>query len=281
MDNKTIFKKGSTTYFFASAFFPKKIREDVYRLYSFVRVADDYVDQVPPQRDRFMQLERLYKLNRQNPNLNTTIHERDPLNKRVIKNIEYVARKYQFQSSWIDAFLFAMRSDLDHKPYSKLHDSLGYVYGSAEVVGLMMNRILGISPEADEFAKLQGRAMQWVNFIRDIKEDNELSRRYFPATDLKKFSLPDLSEQTARQNPERFGRFIRYQIKRYQAWQLKAEEGYKFIPRRLRIPVKTAAQAYNWTAEVIAENPLIVFDKKVKPTKKQLLILLQRNIRRG
>lgn len=55
-----IFREGSTTYYFSSRFFPHAIRQDVFRLYSFVRVADDYVDSSPPQTDRFYALRTVW-----------------------------------------------------------------------------------------------------------------------------------------------------------------------------------------------------------------------------
>ena len=52
-EQKEIFKQGSTTYYLSSLFFPKKIRDDVFTLYAFVRVADDYVDNIPAQQKEF------------------------------------------------------------------------------------------------------------------------------------------------------------------------------------------------------------------------------------
>lgn len=66
-------------------------------------------------------------------------------------------------------------------------------------------------------------------------------------------------------------KLIRFEIERYYILQQEAEKGYHLIPRRYRIAIKTAADMYNWTAHKIYENPLIVFQKKIKPSKWRIL----------
>jgi len=323
---KSIFKEGSTTYYFSSRFFPKKIRNDVFKLYSFVRVADDFVDKQPPQPKQLLEIETAYKHAIDDANYESITHQWDELNTRVVKNIVQLSRKFKFDPEWVPAFLRAMKADINHSPYKTLDQSLEYVYGSAEVIGLMMTRVMrvdskknvrrvlhmqaiakkheqeklakrltkkavdkanyhlnhetDITEEAIEkeqvkirrAAQAQGRAMQWINFVRDIAEDNELKRQYIPVEDVKKFGLKVLSEETARANPEAFKKLIDLQIKRYHEWQTEAAEGLHYIPKRLRVPLETAIDMYNWTADQIQENPLIVFEKKVKPRKRRVLL---------
>lgn len=271
MNEKTIFKKGSTTFYTSSLFFPKEVKKDVFDLYSFVRVADDYVDTIPAQKEQFYHLRRLWE------------EQIDPadgesIDDQVVRNIRRVSAKYHFRSAWVVAFLDAMQSDLVSKRYKTIDDTLKYVYGSAEVIGLMMARIMGLPKEADQAAQLQGRAMQIINFIRDIDEDNKLGRRYFPVEDLKQFKLKDLSKETAQANPQVFNDFIHFQLDRYALWQSEAYSGYSYVPKRLRIPLKTASDMYNWTAEQIRQNPQIVFERKVKPSKVRVLSTILKNI---
>ncbi len=268
---ENIFKKGSTTYYFSSIFFPKKVREDVFRFYSFVRVVDDYVDNVPQRTDDFMNLRTAWNLAIKNPDFSTKRSENDSTDERVIKNIVHCTQKYDFKHEWVESFLDSMQADLEGKQYQTIDDTLWYIYGSAEVIGLMMAKIMGLSDEAMHAAKMQGRAMQYINFIRDIAEDNTLGRRYFPESDLKKFGLKDLSQGSVSNNFEAFSEFINFQLDRYNAWQKEAEAGYWYIPKRLRIPTQTASDMYNWTANQIRKNPGVVFKKKVKPTKAQIV----------
>lgn len=269
---KRIFKQGSTTYYWSSSFFPKSYRKDIFALYSFVRVADDYVDEQPLQPQKLLNLESMYLNAINDPTFEVITHSWDDLDTRVIKNIVRLAHKYKFDQKWVESFFWSMKQDIDPGSYATLEDSLRYVYGSAEVIGLMMAKIMGIKEEAYDYAKAQGRAMQWVNFIRDIAEDNQLGRLYFPKEDLKKYKLKDLSKETALEQKADFIRFMQFQIKRYHKWQTEAEEGMQYIPLRLRSPLKTANEMYQWTAAQIAKDPLIVFDKKVRPGKFRVLL---------
>lgn len=266
-----IFKKGSTTYYFSSLFFPEPMKTDVFKLYSFVRVADNYVDELPAQPQKLLALEAAFDRAIGDPMYDTTPNDHDNVDQRIIKNIVDVTRRYDFDASWVKEFFAAMKADIDPKPYETLDDVLGYVRGSAEVIGLMMARIMHLPQEAAHAAAMQGRAMQFINFIRDVTEDIELKRQYIPMEDLRAFGLADLSAQTAQRNPEAFSALIRFELKRYESWQREADQGFRHIPRRYRIPLRTAVDMYNWTGRQIAGGPMIVFERQVKPTKQRVL----------
>lgn len=280
-EEQKIFKKGSTTYYFSSRFFPKKLRDDVYRLYSFVRTADDYVDGPDPQPKKLLALEASYKTAIADHAFDATAHKWDDIDTRVIKHIVRLQHKYKFEKEWVTAFFVSMKQDINPKPMKTLDDSLSYVHGSAEVVGLMMAKILKLPEEAFSASQAQGRAMQWINFIRDIDEDNQLGRCYFPATELKKYGLKDLSRETAEAKPEKFTKFVHEQINRYKKWQAEADKGIHYIPERYRVPVTTAIDMYNWTARQIEKDPMVVFKKKVKPRKRQVIRQVIKNTARG
>lgn len=280
-EEQKIFKKGSTTYYFTSKFFPKKIRDDVFKLYTFVRIADDYVDAEPQQPKKLLALEKSYESAISDHAFDAIAHKWDDVDTRAIKHIVFLQHKYRFDHKLVEDFLKSMKKDIDPKPYKSLDDSLEYVYGSAEVVGLIMAKIMKLPEKAEAAAKAQGRAMQWINFIRDIDEDNKLGRCYFPGSDLKKFGLKDLTEETAKANPEKFTKFIRFQLDRYTKWQAEAYEGLHFIPERSRVPVKTAIDMYNWTARRIEKDPFIIFKMKVKPRKRQIIRKIIRNTVKG
>jgi phytoene synthase len=128
-----------------------------------------------------------------------------------------------------------------------------------------MASILGLPKESYPAAKYLGRAMQYINFIRDISEDLVFGRNYFPYSDFKRFGLIRLDYDYTKQHPEAYKKFIELQLARYCRWQQQAEAGYKYIPKRYLISVKTASDMYNWTAEQILKNPFVVYEWKVKP----------------
>jgi phytoene synthase len=252
------FRNGSQTYFNSTRFFPEAIRQDVYLLYGFVRKADDFVDAVPQDGPGFEAFVSRYY----------AALEGTPAGDPIIDGYVDLSRRYAFEERWTEAFLKAMRMDLTKRVHATLSESIEYMYGSAEVIGLFMARIMGLSDQAMHSARLLGRAMQYINFIRDIAEDNTFGRTYLPISET---SMETLSEKEARANPEEFRRFIGAQIERYLTWQAEAEAGYPFIPRRYRVPIKTAGDMYKWTGQVIAADPFVVFDRKVKPNRARIV----------
>ena len=269
---KSIFKHGSTTYYWSSRFFPKGVRDDVFKLYSFVRIVDDFVDQLPSDVEKFEYIEHRWKTVKKElaegivrPPIDDSVSE------RVLANIAYIVHRHRCDPEWVDAFLKSMRWDVQKHEYRTLKDTADYMYGSAEVIGLFMARILNLPEEALKAARLQGRAMQYINFLRDINEDNSLGRCYFPTGEVKKFGLKNLSEEEARNKPAMFADFMHAQLLRYAQWQTEANAGFHYIPRRLRVPLHTAVDMYNWTAQQLKNDPLIVFDQKVKPRKRQVI----------
>lgn len=252
----SIFKGGSRTYFYSTIFFPKKVKEDVFVLYSFLRKADDYVDAIPQDAEGFYGFKERYY------NALDGIITGDIVVDSFVKLLE----RKKFETSWVDAFLNSMEMDITTSKYETMKDLLVYLYGSSEVVGLFMAKIMNLPQESYDNARYLGRAMQYINFIRDISEDIELGRSYFPQKDLKSFNIESLNEEYTRKKPEEFNGFIRKQLEIYYSWQIKAEDGFSYIPFRYLIPIKTASDLYKWTGSQINKNPFVVYQRKVKPS---------------
>ena len=206
------FRNGSKTYFNSSRFFPEAVRRDVFALYGFVRTADDFVDRVPQDRDGFNAFVHRYRAA-----LNGVLSN-DP----IIDNFVELSHRKTFDPAWTDAFLDSMASDLDISRHETIDQSLAYIYGSAEVIGLFMARIMDLEPGAENAARMLGRAMQYINFIRDIAEDNRYGRIYLPISES---SLNSLDEAEARAHRNEFVAFIHAQLQRYMTWQAEAEAG--------------------------------------------------------
>jgi phytoene synthase len=254
-----VFKKGSKTYFTSSLFFPPEMRRDVQILYAFVRVADNFVDAVPQDAAGLADFRDRYRRSLEG------IKSGDP----IIDDYVDLARRKRFDAGWTEAFLGAMNADLSRHAYDSLDEVLSYIYGSAEVIGLFMARIMGLPDTALPYAQLLGRAMQYINFIRDIDEDLRLGRRYLtpgPAGALV------LDPDHAAAQPEEFRCFIDYHLSLYKGWQEQAEKGMAMIPRRYRIPIRTASDMYRWTARRIEDDPWIVFRRKVKPARSRIML---------
>jgi len=252
----SIFKKASITYYNSSLLFPREIRRDVTKLYAFVRVFDDLVDSVPQKVKEFYTLRELYYKELDNGSSGNV----------VLSNFVELMRRRGFKEEWVEAFLNSMESDIKKKVYYTIDETLSYMWGSAEVVGLMMMKILNLRDEAAHYARMLGRAMQYLNFIRDVREDMEMGRQYLPVNEMKEFKVSSLLECN-----EAFKEFMRFNLERYFSFQKEAERGYHMIPSRYLIAVKTAADMYKWTARRIMADPCVVHRMKVRPKRRRVL----------
>lgn len=256
-----VFKRGSKTYFYSTLFFPPEVKARVFTLYSFVRTADDLVDSVPQRGDEFYAFVDAY-----HAALDGSL-TRDP----IIDGFVALQQQFEIDQAWVDAFLHSMALDLTVHRYRTLEDLKVYLYGSAEVIGLMMARLLELPPESYTAARHLGRGMQYINFIRDIAEDSAMGRVYMPEEELDRFGLDSLELEYLKRHPAAFRAFIGAQCTLYREWQALGEAGYRSIPWRMRLPIITASDMYAWTARRIEHDPFVVFDRKVRPSVPRLV----------
>ncbi len=191
--------------------------------------------------------------------------------------VSLMERKGIGGDEYVRAFFRSMEMDMTRTSYRTIDDLLEYIYGSAEVVGIMMHRVLGLPVEAEPFAAMLGRAMQYLNFIRDVDEDNSLGRTYLPVEEMQSFGLSDLLEETACHKRESFSRFMRFQLDRFFRWDRMARIGFRYIPFRSLIAVKTAEDMYVWTGRKIYAQPMVVFERKVKPRRRRIFLKVVMN----
>lgn len=258
-----VFRKGSQTFYGSSKMFPESIREEVTILYAFVRKADDFVDKIKQDKKGFFEFKNDYF---------SKISEIG-----VVAEFKKLEEKYSFKKEWTRDFLKSMEQDLVKKTYQTINETEEYIYGSANVIGLYMAKLMGLPEEANQAAELMGKSFQFVNFIRDVAEDVKLGRNYFPQEEMKKFGLRKLDYKSIKEKRKDFENFIKFQVERYKKWQEEAEKGYKFIPKKYLVSIKTAADLYRWTAKMIYRDPMVIFKRKVKPGKVQIWLTAVKN----
>lgn len=153
------------------------LRDPIYSLYGFVRLADEIVD-------RFHDFDKAALLDDFEADFNKSLEQGISMNP-VLNAFQQTVRTYGLDRSLIDAFLRSMRMDLSKQTYTEV-EMRQYIYGSADVVGLMCLKIFvgGNQAQYDElspYAMRLGTAFQKINFLRDLKQDTlELQRSYFP-----------------------------------------------------------------------------------------------------
>lgn len=183
--SEIVIKEYSTSFYKATQLLSKSIRNDIFNIYGFVRFADEIVDTFHkyPKKELLDQFEKELWL---------SIENKISLNP-ILNSFQHTVNKYSINLNLIKSFIKSMRMDIDIKRYRNRKDYKEYIYGSADVIGLMCLKVF-VSGSTKEYNELKpyaislGSAFQKVNFLRDLKSDSEiLNRVYFPNIDMKSF----------------------------------------------------------------------------------------------
>lgn len=180
--SRNVTKAYSTSFASAVRMLAPSIRQDIYNIYGFVRFADEIVD-------TFHDYDKETLFGFFEDDLQKALDNKISLNP-VLNSFQATVHKYAIPKSLIDAFMKSMKQDLYKKEYTTFDEYSDYIYGSADVVGLMCLKVFvkGNDAKYEELkhsAMRLGSAFQKVNFLRDLKADfEELNRTYFPNTDL-------------------------------------------------------------------------------------------------
>jgi len=180
--SKVVTQYYSTSFTLATKMLGVSIRSDIYNIYGFVRFADEIVD-------TFHDYNKEELFNNFEKDLKHAINHKISLNP-ILNSFQHTYHKYDIPFELVAAFIKSMRMDLVKKRYETISEYEEYIYGSADVVGLMCLCVFvnGNKEQYDELkesAMALGSAFQKVNFLRDLKADFDfLERSYFPNTNL-------------------------------------------------------------------------------------------------
>ncbi len=186
--SKLITQHYSTSFTLGIKTLDKRFHLPIYAIYGYVRYADEIVD-------TFHDHNKKELLERFEADTYRAIKEKISLNP-VLHSFQLVVNEFKIPHHMIDAFLHSMKMDLDNESYNQAGYE-EYIYGSAEVVGLMCLKVFceGDEEEYDKLepsAKRLGAAFQKVNFLRDLKSDfKERGRVYFPGVNFENFTEED------------------------------------------------------------------------------------------
>lgn len=184
--SKLVIKRYSTSFYFSSSLLSSSIRQDIFNIYGFVRLADEIVDTFHeyPKKELLEDFEK---------ELWRSVDNKISLNP-ILNSFQHTVNKYSIPKDLINSFLESMKMDLEKKEYNSVEEYRKYIYGSADVVGLMCLKVF-VKGSESSFAELSpfaislGSAFQKVNFLRDLKDDsNVLNRVYFPNVDMNNFN---------------------------------------------------------------------------------------------
>ena len=247
--SKIVTKTYSTSFSMATKMLSNTIRQDIYNIYGFVRLADEIVDSFHDYNKEtlFTQFEA---------DLEAALTNRISLNP-ILNSFQQTYYKYGIDKEMVDAFMNSMRQDLHKTVYATEEEYKNYIYGSADVVGLMCLKVF-VKGDTAKYETLKqtamalGSAFQKVNFLRDLKADHdELNRTYFPNTDLdnldensKKAIIDDIEKDFneglsgIKQLPleAKFGVFMAYRYYNQLLKKLKTTPALEIKSTRIRVP---------------------------------------------
>mgnify|MGYP001026013278 CR=1 FL=1 len=239
----------STSFSMATKMLSNSIRQDIYNIYGFVRLADEIVDSFHDydKEALFIQFEA---------DLESALINKISLNP-ILNSFQHTYHTYGIDREMVDSFMNSMRQDLHKTVYHTEEEYKNYIYGSADVVGLMCLKVF-VNGNTERYDTLKqtamalGSAFQKVNFLRDLKADHdELNRTYFPNTDLnnldedsKKAIIDDIEKDFSeglsgiKQLPleAKFGVFMAYRYYNQLLKKLKTTPALEIKSTRIRVP---------------------------------------------
>ena len=247
--SKNVTKSYSTSFSLATKMLSSNIRQDIYNIYGFVRFADEIVD-------TFHSYNKKELFKRFVDDLNHSLKQKISLNP-ILNSFQKTVHKYNIDRDLINSFLKSMEQDLKKKKYESLQEYKEYIYGSADVVGLMCLKVF-VSGRNDDYKKLKpyamslGSAFQKVNFLRDINDDyKKLNRVYFPGVDYGTFNddvknniMIDIEKDFAKAlkgihmlpNNSKFGVYAAYKYYKRLLRKLERASYLQIKSERVRVP---------------------------------------------
>ncbi|MGI8675602.1 MAG: phytoene/squalene synthase family protein [Nocardioidaceae bacterium] len=244
-----------TTYYWGALLLPTQSRRHVHAVYALCRLADDVVDDmrgdVGQRRDGLAGFRTRFSAD-----LAAGASD-DP----VLAAVVHTVRTCGIDPECFDRFFDAMAMDLDVATYDTWDDLLGYMEGSAAVIGEMMLPVLRpLDPAAFQPARSLGLAFQLTNFLRDVGEDLDRGRVYVPQEDLTRFG----ADPWQRRADPAWRALMRFEIERCRLLYAHADEGVAMLPPRSARCVSTARALYSRILEQIERADSDVFARRAR-----------------
>ncbi len=284
---RDLHRRHGRSYYLATRALPAWKRRHVHALYGFTRYTDDIVDveSAPggPERAR--------RLGRWAGQFYAAVEGGDAGGVPVLLALQHTMATFNLPLPDFDAFFASMRMDLHVRGYADYGALLGYMEGSAAVIGTMMLPILlapdeepGPAPTAALAAargpaRELGLAFQLTNFIRDVAEDLHRDRVYLPAADLQRFGVhrEDLAEPSANRAVRRL---VAFEIGRARAHYRNAVPGLAVLPARSRRCVRLAYTVYGAILDRIEQADYDVLAGRAVVPRRQRAVAVVRELAR-
>ncbi|MGC6430223.1 MAG: phytoene/squalene synthase family protein [Jejuia sp.] len=258
--SKIVTKSYSTSFSLATKMLSNSIRFHIYNIYGFVRFADEIVD-------TFHDYEKETLFDNFSKDLENALEHKISLNP-ILNSFQHTFHEFKIDKALVDAFMKSMRLDLTKKDYMSDEEYKEYIYGSADVVGLMCLKVF-VKGDEQKYQELKdmamslGSAFQKVNFLRDIKADfDQLDRSYFPNVDLN--NLDENSKQQIIDD-------IEYDF-------TQGLNGIKKLPMEAKFGVFMAYRYYSQLLKKLKKTPALqIKDTRIRVSNPKKIELLARS----
>jgi phytoene synthase len=256
-------KRYGTTYYWSTFALPRVKRHHVWALYGFCRHADDIVDDLGEATVH----ERSTALTAFGERFFADV-ERGCSDDLVLKAVVHTVRAFGHDPDTFVRFLDSMAMDLSIATYETWEDLLGYMDGSAAVIGEMMLPILEPTDDmAMPHARDLGLAFQLTNFLRDVNEDLDRGRVYIPQEDLVRFG----ADPHRRTVDDAWIELMRFEIERCRQLYRSADEGIALLPPASARCVGAARRLYSDILNRIEDAGYDVFQHRARvPTARKV-----------
>ncbi|MGB5951145.1 MAG: phytoene/squalene synthase family protein [Ornithinimicrobium sp.] len=259
---RRITREHGTTYYWGAAILPAEHRYDVYAVYALCRMADDIVDAPgATSGDHTTVAATKRELAAFADQFSAALggeHVAEP----VVRAAAETATRRQIDPECFDRFFSAMTQDLTVTSYPTYDDLLGYMEGSAAVIGEMMLPVLRPTDTARALpgARDLGLAFQLTNFLRDFAEDRDLGRTYVPIEDLDRFGVDRKIDHVT----PGWRALMSFEIGRNRELYRSADEGLPHLPPTSRRCVQTARHLYSRILDLIEEADYDIFAGRLR-----------------
>ena len=254
-----ITRDNGTTYYWGTMLLPAERRRHVYAVYALCRLADDIVD-APSATKGDSVAATTQALSAFQERVDTVL-DGGATDDPVLAAIGDSFARCAIPRENVDRFMGAMTRDLTTTSYETWEDLLGYMEGSAAVIGEMMLPVLRPrSREAFQPARALGLAFQLTNFLRDVGEDLDRGRVYMPQEDLRRFG----ADPWERRVTPAWRELMRFEIARNRELYAQADAGIPLLPSASARCVATARELYARILGLIEANDYDVFRQRAR-----------------
>ena len=278
---RSIARASAKNFYYAFLVLPKSKREGLCAVYAYMRRCDDIADDpalaLGERRNHLAAwLDALHLAQNGHPT-------DDP----VLLALTDTQRKFSIPAVLLDQLAFGTAMDVEEEmqsgltgaslpqvQYKTFQDLCFYCYRVASVVGLVCIRVFGYKdPSAEKLAERLGLAFQLTNIIRDVKEDSELGRVYFPQEDLLRFGVA-VSDLGRGSNPAAIRALLAAEADRAREFYQAADQLVPLVDEDSQPALWVLATIYRRLLEKIARQQYDVFRQKISLTTREKLVIL-------